>query len=96
LATATTALTPQPDADMIFIVEIITLQAEVIQVQDNTGNSKIVVFYHLGYDVYVSSIAVVDGIGVVIGGHSHTMLDDQKQLTFLGANTVEQPRSMPI
>ncbi|OPG99395.1 hypothetical protein B2I21_05345, partial [Chryseobacterium mucoviscidosis] len=37
--------------------------------------NKIVVLSHLGYDVDVNLAKEVEGIDIIVGGHSHTKLD---------------------
>lgn len=39
------------------------------------GINKIVVLSHLGYDVEVNLAKEVEGIDIIVGGHSHTKLD---------------------
>lgn len=39
------------------------------------GVNKIIAITHLGYDVDVKLAQAVDGIDIVVGGHSHTKLD---------------------
>ncbi|MFB4331308.1 5'-nucleotidase C-terminal domain-containing protein [Paenibacillus sp. CR_12] len=41
----------------------------------NEGINKIVVLSHLGYDVDVNLAKEVEGIDIIVGGHSHTKLD---------------------
>ena len=40
------------------------------------GINKIVVLSHLGYDVDVNLAKEVEGIDIIVGGHSHTKLDE--------------------
>ncbi|WP_330960047.1 bifunctional metallophosphatase/5'-nucleotidase [Photobacterium sp. 53610] len=64
-----------PDPDTSF--------RSVVQVAENTiaalrekGINKIVLLSHLGYERDLELAAQIDGLGVIIGGHTHTMQGD--------------------
>ncbi|KAG7373741.1 5'-nucleotidase/2',3'-cyclic phosphodiesterase and related esterase [Nitzschia inconspicua] len=84
LTTSVTTLTSQPDADTVFAEEVAALEGIVTELED-MGINKIVVVTHVGFEIDTSAIAAVDGVDVVIGGHSHTLLGDES-LSILGGN----------
>ena len=53
------------------------------------GINRIVVISHLGYGEDLKLAAAVSGIDVIVGGHSHTLLADQAQLTPIGLTANE-------
>ncbi|WP_411553794.1 5'-nucleotidase C-terminal domain-containing protein [Paenibacillus lautus] len=48
---------------------------DTVAMLQNEGINKIVVLSHLGYDVDVNLAKEVEGIDIIVGGHSHTKLD---------------------
>ncbi|MCM3702164.1 5'-nucleotidase C-terminal domain-containing protein [Paenibacillus macerans] len=48
---------------------------DTVAMLQNEGVNKIIVLSHLGYDVDVNLAKAVAGIDIVVGGHSHTKLD---------------------
>jgi len=56
-------------------------QIEILQKQ---GVNKIILLSHLGYDEDLKLAAAVSGIDIIVGGHSHTLLGDTRQLSWLG------------
>ena len=76
LTTSLTSLTSQPNADTVFEAEVTALETVVSELEE-MGINKIVVLTHVGYSVDTSAIAGVDGVDVVVGGHSHTMLGEE-------------------
>ncbi|MFF3921603.1 5'-nucleotidase C-terminal domain-containing protein [Paenibacillus lactis] len=48
---------------------------DTVAMLQQEGINKIVVLSHLGYDVDVSLAKAVEGIDIIVGGHSHTKLD---------------------
>lgn len=48
---------------------------DTVAMLKNEGINKIVVLSHLGYDVDVNLAKQVEGIDIIVGGHSHTKLD---------------------
>lgn len=48
---------------------------DTVSMLKNEGINKIVVLSHLGYDVDVNLAKDVEGIDIIVGGHSHTKLD---------------------
>lgn len=48
---------------------------DTVAMLKNEGINKIVVLSHLGYDVDVNLAKEVEGIDIIVGGHSHTKLD---------------------
>ncbi|WP_229520773.1 5'-nucleotidase C-terminal domain-containing protein [Paenibacillus sp. GM2] len=48
---------------------------DTVAMLQREGVNKIIALTHLGYDVDVNLAKAVDGIDIVVGGHSHTKLD---------------------
>lgn len=48
---------------------------DTVAMLQSEGVNKIIALTHLGYDVDVNLAKAVDGIDIVVGGHSHTKLD---------------------
>lgn len=65
--------TSSPGADITFEDEITYLKKAVTELQGQ-GVNKIVVLSHVGYVKDQAIAAAVDGIDVIVGGHSHTYL----------------------
>lgn len=65
----------QPDAGTILLNEMETTQAEIAALTA-MGINKIVLLTHIGYPNDQEWIAKLDGVDVVIGGDSHSLLGD--------------------
>ena len=65
--------TSSPGKDVLFGDEIAYLKGAVKEVGDQ-GVNKIIVLSHVGYERDKEIAAAVDGIDVIVGGHSHTLL----------------------
>lgn len=50
------------------------------------GVNKVVLLTHLGYDADLALAQAVEGIDVIVGGHSHTLAGDAAKLAELQAN----------
>ena len=78
LTTKDTADVASPDEGTQFLDEITALSATVTELEGK-GINKIIAMTHVGYDVDMKAISSVKGVDVIIGAHSHTLLD--KNLT---------------
>jgi 5'-nucleotidase len=67
--------TSSPGKDVTFADEIATLNEQVKAIQDQ-GINKIVLLSHVGYERDKQIAAAVDGVDVIVGGHSHTLLSN--------------------
>lgn len=65
--------TSSPGDDVLFIDEISYLKDAVKEIEA-AGINKIILLSHVGYTVDQRIAAAVDGIDVIVGGHSHTLL----------------------
>jgi len=61
---------PDPDTYFLNVVEVANKTIAAIHLQ---GINKIVLLSHLGYERDLELAAQVDGLGAIIGGHTHTM-----------------------
>jgi len=68
-----------PDIDTPFINAIETAKLTVEQIQA-TGINKIILLSHMGYDADLDLANHVDGISVIVGGHSHRLQGDFSSL----------------
>ncbi|UPR49151.1 bifunctional metallophosphatase/5'-nucleotidase [Vibrio cyclitrophicus] len=64
-----------PDIDTPFENALETAKATIEQIHQ-TGINKIVLLSHLGYEADLELAANVQGIGVIVGGHSHRLQGD--------------------
>lgn len=78
LTTDTTPFSSSP-GDTVVFGEYVAALEPVIAELDAQGVNKIVLLSHIGYEDDQALAAAIDGIDVIVGGHSHTLL----------ANTVE-------
>jgi len=80
LTTEHTALSSSPGPSVQFLDVIASAQRTVDDLQEN-GIFVIIALTHLGYATDLELAHAVDGIDVVVGGHSHTCLDPYPTLT---------------
>ncbi|WP_372379177.1 bifunctional UDP-sugar hydrolase/5'-nucleotidase [Vibrio natriegens] len=64
-----------PDADTPFVAAIETAKATVEQIHA-AGIKNIILLSHLGYEGDLELAEQVDGIGIIVGGHSHRLQGD--------------------
>ncbi|MGF1731480.1 bifunctional metallophosphatase/5'-nucleotidase [Photobacterium kasasachensis] len=64
-----------PDPDTYFL-NVVSVAEKTISSIRQQGINKIVLLSHLGYDRDLELASQVDGIGAIIGGHTHTMQGD--------------------
>ena len=64
---------PDPDTHFLAVVDV---ARETIDAIHRQGINKIVLLSHLGYERDLELAAQVEGLGAIIGGHSHTMQGD--------------------
>lgn len=73
-----TAETSSPGDSVLIIDEISYLKGAVAQLQEE-GVNKIILLSHVGLNRDKEIAAAVDGIDVIVGGHSHTLLSNAKK-----------------
>ncbi|SME90785.1 2',3'-cyclic-nucleotide 2'-phosphodiesterase / 3'-nucleotidase / 5'-nucleotidase [Paenibacillus barengoltzii] len=74
LTTPETSVLSSPGPDIKFADEVESTQKQVDALEAE-GINKIVVLSHLGYTVDQQLAEAVDGIDIIVGGHSHTVLN---------------------
>ena len=79
LTTELTASSSSPDKGTIFRDTIQAAQTAIANVTA-MGVNKIVMLTHVGYDVDVSLVAQLDGVDVIVGGHTHSLLGQNVDL----------------
>ena len=70
-----TVETSSPGDDVVFVDEIEALKADVAALQEQ-GVNKIIALNHVGLKKDMAIAEAVDGIDLVVGGHSHTLLSN--------------------
>jgi 5'-nucleotidase len=70
-----TAETSSPGATVKFIDDLAYVKGAVKQLEGQ-GVNKIILLSHVGYERDKQIAAAVDGIDVIVGGHSHTLLSN--------------------
>lgn len=70
-----------PDPDTPFVNTLETAKATVAAIQAK-GINKIILLSHMGYDSDIEMARQVDGIALIVGGHSHRLQGDFSQLGF--------------
>lgn len=74
LTTVDTTFLANPGDDIVF-EDAVDKANETIALLEAQGVDKIIALSHLGYQPDLDLAAKVDGIDVIVGGHSHTKLD---------------------
>ena len=77
LTTAETVFISSPGPNVVFKDAAESAKAAVAELEGQ-GVNKIIALTHLGYSVDLAVAAAVDGIDVIVGGHSHTLLGDME------------------
>jgi len=73
LTTVTTSTASSPGSDIVF--EPVARRARtIVEMLERQGVNKIIAVTHIGYAEDLRLATVVDGIDVIVGGHSHTEL----------------------
>lgn len=70
-----------PDPDTSFKDVFRTVKNTIEEIQANDIN-KIIIISHLGYDVDIKLAESVEGVAIIIGGHSHTLMGDFSSIGF--------------
>ena len=76
LTTEQTSTSSSPSEGTTFQNTILAAKAAIAKVRARKVN-KIVLLTHVGYDVDVSLLAQLNGVDVIVGGHSHSLLGQQ-------------------
>jgi 2',3'-cyclic-nucleotide 2'-phosphodiesterase (5'-nucleotidase family)/predicted extracellular nuclease/putative cell wall-binding protein len=74
LTTPDTAFLASPGENVVF-EDVVQKSNETIDLLKSEGVNKIVALSHLGYSQDLKLAEDVDGIDLIVGGHSHTKLD---------------------
>ncbi|MEF2967161.1 5'-nucleotidase C-terminal domain-containing protein [Paenibacillus sp. M1] len=74
LTTPESSVLSSPGPNIKFLDEVESAQKQV-DALETEGIDKIIVLSHLGYTVDQQLAESVDGIDIIVGGHSHTQLD---------------------
>ncbi|KAL4874564.1 Metallo-dependent phosphatase-like protein [Aspergillus karnatakaensis] len=61
-----------------FLDPVIEVQKAIYEIRNETDINRIVLLSHLGYDVDQDLAENTEGLSLIIGGHSHTLLGDME------------------
>ncbi len=84
---------PGPNVKVLSAVD--SLRQAVRDLTDQ-GVNKIIVLTHLGYEVDKALASQVDGVDIIVGGHSHTCLGDVKGSAGPYPTVVNAPSGQPV
>ncbi|KAF5708134.1 5' nucleotidase [Fusarium globosum] len=62
-----------------FLDPITEVQKSIWEIRNKTDINRIVALTHIGYDVDKELAAKTEGLSLIIGGHSHTLLGDMEK-----------------
>ena len=77
LTTESAAYISSPGPNVVFNDVVESAKATVAELEAQ-GINKIIALTHIGYNEDMALAAAVDGIDVIVGGHSHTLLGDME------------------
>jgi 5'-nucleotidase len=82
----TTTTTPQttPDVGNVRFLDCVAAARRQVAELEGEGVDKIIALTHLGYQEDLRLAAAVNGIDLIVGGHSHTLLGDRASLKGIG------------
>lgn len=99
LTTPETPLLSKPGPGVRFL-DPVPSAAAAVKALTAKGAREIVVLSHLGYEQDLKLAAAVEGIDVIVGGHSHTLLGEVKDLGLASAGPyptrVSGPTGAPV
>ncbi|WP_039971210.1 bifunctional metallophosphatase/5'-nucleotidase [Vibrio halioticoli] len=75
-----------PDIDTPFVNALQTAKNTVQQIQAS-GINKVILLSHLGYEADLALAKAVDGISLIVGGHSHVLQGDFSDLGIASKDT---------
>jgi 5'-nucleotidase len=96
LTTQETPINSSPGPDVTFGGYVETLEPLVAELTEQ-GVNKIVVLSHIGYADDQALAAAVDGVDVIVGGHSHTLLSNtDEEASGPYPTVVDAPNGEPV
>ena len=95
LTTEETEILSSPGPDVVFSDAVTAAQATVDELE-GMGINKIIALTHLGYGPDQTLAAAVDGIDVIVGGHSHTLLGSMEGAAGPYPTVVHSPVNEPV
>jgi 5'-nucleotidase len=96
LTTNTTPYTSSPGPTVAFGDYAPALEPEIAALQEQ-GVNKIVLLSHIGYEDDQTLAAAIDGIDVIVGGHSHTLLSNTaEEASGPYPTVVDSPSGAPV
>ena len=96
LTTPATATNAKPGPRVHFADPVATTKSAVAELR-RAGVKRIIVLSHLGFAEDQKLAAAVDGVSVIVGGHSHTLLRDGDPRAAAGSpQEVQSPSGRPV
>jgi len=95
LTTEDTPILSSPGPNVVFKDPISSAEATVDELEAQ-GINKIIALTHLGYSRDLDLAAAVEGIDVIVGGHSHTLLGDMEGAEGPYPTVVTSPAGEPV
>lgn len=88
----TTETTPQSTLNpgKVRFLDVVESARQQVAELENQGVNKIIALTHLGFEQDRKLAAAVNGIDIIVGGHSHTLLGEPARLSAIGL-TPEHP-----
>lgn len=77
LTTPETDILSSPGEGITFEYDLASVASEMVAVLEEEGVNVIIALTHLSYKEDVALAETVDGIDIIVGGHSHTLLSNE-------------------
>ncbi len=84
---------PGPNVKVLPVLDSLKKAVSELEAQ---GINKIIALTHVGYEVDKQIASQVDGVDVIVGGHSHTCLGDVKHSAGPYPTVVNSPSGQPV
>ncbi len=84
---------PGPNVKILPAVDALK---DAVAALTDQGVNKIIALTHVGYEVDKQLAAQVDGVDIIVGGHSHTCLGDVKHSAGPYPTVVNSPSGQPV
>ena len=76
LTTPGTVYMSSPGENVTFDEDLVGVLEDAVAALEEQGVNKIILLSHCGYEVDLDLAASVDGIDIIVGGHTHTLLSN--------------------
>ena len=76
LANPETAIISRPGSDLVFESDLVSIVQATVDELTADGVNKIIVLSHIGYPLDLELAQAVNGVDIIVDGHTHTLLAD--------------------